>query len=67
MSNLVDPMTMDNLDINIIAHDRNLYYHDPIMISFMLCYVSRTSLIRLKIRINSTYEYLINEEAFHIK
>ena len=24
MSNLVDPMTRDNLDINIIAHDRNL-------------------------------------------
>ena len=24
MSNLVDPMTMDNLDTNIIAHDRNL-------------------------------------------
>ena len=24
MSNLVDPMTWDNLDINIIAHDRNL-------------------------------------------
>ena len=24
MSNLVDPMTRDNLDINIISHDRNL-------------------------------------------
>ena len=24
MSSLVDPMTMDNLDTNIIAHDRNL-------------------------------------------
>ena len=24
MSNLVDPMTRDNLDTNIIAHDRNL-------------------------------------------
>ena len=33
MSNLVDPMTKDNLDINIITHDRNLI----IMISFMLC------------------------------
>ena len=37
------------------------------MISFMLCYVSWTSLIRLKIYINSTYEYQINEEAFYIK
>ena len=35
MSNLVDPMTRDNLDTNIITHDRNL-----IMISFMLCDVS---------------------------
>ena len=60
---LVDPMTRDNLDTNIIVHDRNLI----IMISFMLCYVSQTSLIRLKIYINSTYEYQINEEAFHIK
>ena len=24
MSSLVNPMTMDNLDTNIIAHDRNL-------------------------------------------
>ena len=24
MSGLVDPMTMDNLDANIIAHDKNL-------------------------------------------
>ena len=24
MSSLVDPMTMDNLDTNIIAHERNL-------------------------------------------
>ena len=37
------------------------------MISFMLCYVSWTSLIRLKIYINSTYEYQIKEEAIHIK
>ena len=44
MSNLVDPMTKDNLDTNIIAHDRNLI----IMISFMLCYVSWTSLISIK-------------------
>ena len=36
------------------------------MISFMLCYVSWTSLIRLKLCINSTYEYQINEEALHI-
>ena len=36
MSNLVNPMTRDNLDTNIITHDRNLI----IMISFMLCYVS---------------------------
>ena len=63
MSNFVDPMTRDNLDTNIISHDRNLV----IMISFMLCYISWTSLIRLKIYINSTYEYQINEEAFHIK
>ena len=62
MSSLIDPMTRDNLDTNIIAHDKNLI----IMISFMLCYVSWTSLIRLKIYINSTYEYQINEEAFHI-
>ena len=37
------------------------------MISFILCYVSWTSLIRLKIYINSTYEHQINEEAFQIK
>ena len=37
------------------------------MISFILCYVSWTSLIGLKIYINSTYEYQINEEALHIK
>ena len=36
MSSLFDPMTRDNLDTNVIAHDRNLV----IMISFMLCYVS---------------------------
>ena len=36
MSNLIDPTTRDNLDTNIIAHDRNLM----IMISFMPCYVS---------------------------
>ena len=53
MSSLVDPLTRDNLDTNIISHDRNLI----IMISFMLCYVSWTSLIQLKIYINSTYEY----------
>ena len=37
------------------------------MIFFMLCYVSWTSLIQLKIYINSMYEYQINEEALHIK
>ena len=37
------------------------------MISFMLFYVSWISLIRLKIYINSTYEYQINEEALLIK
>ena len=37
------------------------------MISFMLCYLSLISLIRLNIYINSTYEYQINEEALHIK
>ena len=68
MSSLIDPMTSDNLDTNIIVHDRNLIImHDPIMISFMLCYVSLASLIRLKIYINSTYEYQINEKVFHIK
>ena len=35
------------------------------MISFMLCYVSWTSLIQLKIFINSTHEYQINEDAFY--
>ena len=29
MSSLVDLMTMDNLDINIIAHDRNLIIMIP--------------------------------------
>ena len=53
MSSLIDPMNRDNLDINIIEHDRNLI----IIISYMLCYVSWTSLIRLKIYINSMYEY----------
>ena len=28
MSNLVNPMTRDNLDTNIIAHDRNLIIMD---------------------------------------
>ena len=36
MFSLVDHMIRDNLDTNIIAHDRNLI----IRISFMLCYVS---------------------------
>ena len=42
MSNLIDPMTRDNLDTNIIAHDRNLI----IMISsrFPSCYVSNHGL-----------------------
>ena len=29
MSSLVDPMTGDNLDTNIIAHDRNLIIMIP--------------------------------------
>ena len=29
MSSLVDPMTWDNLDTNIIAHDRNLIIMIP--------------------------------------
>ena len=29
MSNLIDPMTRDNLDTNIIAHDRNLIIMIP--------------------------------------
>ena len=29
MSSLVDPMTRDNLDTNIIAHDRNLIIMIP--------------------------------------
>ena len=29
MSGLVDPMTRDNLDTNIIAHDRNLIIMIP--------------------------------------
>lgn len=49
ISHLVALMTNDNLHTNIIAHDRNL----NIMISFMLCYVTRTSLNRLKINVNS--------------
>ena len=49
MSSLIDPMTRDNLDPNITAHNKKSYYHDIIMISFMLCYISWTSLIQLKI------------------
>ena len=41
MYSLVNSMTKDNLNTNIITYDRNLI----IMISFMLCYVSKTSLI----------------------
>ena len=41
MSSLVNSMTKDNLNTNIITYDRNLI----ITISFMLCYVSKTSLI----------------------
>ena len=37
------------------------------MIFFIIYYVSWTSLIQLKIYINSTNEYQINEEALHIK
>ena len=43
MSIIVDHMTRDSLDNNIITYDRNL-----IKISFMLCYVSHTSLIDLR-------------------
>ena len=35
------------------------------MISFMLCHVSWTPLIRLNIYINSTYEYQVNKDAFN--
>ena len=41
MSSLVDPVIKDHLDTNIITHNRNL----TIMISFMLCNISWTSLI----------------------
>ena len=61
MSNLVDHMTRDNLDTNIITHDRNL-----IMISFMLCDVSWTLLIDLRsVSIHKENEYQINEYAFY--
>ena len=30
MASLVDPMTMDNLDTNIVAHDKNLIIMIPI-------------------------------------
>ena len=53
MSSLVNPMTRDNLDTNIIAHDMNLI----IMIYFMICYVSWTSLIDLR----TLSIHLINE------
>ena len=36
MSSLVDPMTMDHLDTNIITHDRNFIIMISIMISFIL-------------------------------
>ena len=39
MSSLIDPMTGDNLDTNIL-HMRGIFYHDLIVISFTLCYVS---------------------------
>ena len=66
ISSLVNLLTRDNLDTNIIVHDRNLIIIIS-SFSFMQCYVSWTSLIRLKIYINSTCEHQINEEAFHIK
>ena len=42
MSNLIDPMTKDNLDTNILARDKNLI----IMISsrFPSCYVTHHGL-----------------------
>ena len=54
---LVDPMTKDNLNTNIIAHDRNLI----IVISFILCYASWTSLIDLRTLSN----HLINEHQYN--
>ena len=57
MSNLVDLMTKDNLDTDIIAHDKNL----TIMIFFILCYVSWTSLIDLK----TISIHLINEHQYN--
>ena len=54
---LVDHMTTDSLDNNIITHDRNL-----IKISFMLCYASQTSLIDLRsLSIHIINEHQINE------
>ena len=61
MSSLVDPLTRDNLDTNINAQDRNLI----IMISFMLCYVSWTSLMDQRSPlIHIINEHQINEDAF---
>ena len=37
ISSLVDPMTRDHLDTNIITHDRNFIVMISIMISFLLC------------------------------
>ena len=37
MSSLIDPMTKDNLDTNIIVHDRNLIIMIPSL--FPSCYV----------------------------
>ena len=60
MFSLVDPMTRDSLDTNIIAHDRNLI----IMISFMLCYMSWTSLIDvIMLSIHLINEQQYNEDA----
>ena len=62
MSNLVDSMTKNNLDTNIIIHDMNL----TIMISFMLCYMSWTSLIDLKtLSIHLINEYQYNKDTLN--
>ena len=45
MSSLIDPMIRDHLNTNIITHNMNLTIMITIMISFMLCNISWTSLI----------------------
>ena len=57
MPSPIDPMIRDNLDTIIIAHDRNLI----IMISFIQCYVSWSSLIDLR----TLSIHLINEHQYN--